>query len=49
MWLLKEQLIQLKNTSNYVLQHYKNQDGKLMSVDEFFPEWRKIIELINRN
>ena len=42
-------LIQLKNTNNYVLQHYKNQDGKLMSVDEFFPEWRKIIDLLNRN
>ena len=43
------QLIQLKNTSDYVLQHYKDQDGKLMSVDEFFPEWRKIIDLLNRN
>ena len=42
-------LIQLKNTNNYVLQHYKDQDGKLMSVDEFFPEWRKIIDLLNRN
>ena len=33
----------------YVLQHYVDKNGKLMNVDEYFPEWRKIIDLLNRN
>ena len=33
----------------YVLQHYLDREGNPMEVDKYFPEWRKIIDLINRN
>ena len=33
----------------YVLQHYFDKDGNEMNLNEFFPEWKKIIDLINRN
>ena len=36
-------------TQGYVLQHYKDKDGNLMDIDKYFPEWRQLIELINRN
>ena len=39
-----------KNISEgFVLQHVKDREGKDMEIDKYFPEWRKIIELINRN
>ena len=46
------QLIPLKDSKpsdGYVLQHYKDKNGNTMTIDEFFPEWRKIIDLLNRN
>jgi hypothetical protein len=36
-------------TQGYVLQHYKDKLGNEMDVDKYFPEWRQIINLINRN
>ena len=36
-------------TQGYVLQHGKDKEGNIMDIDKYFPEWRKIIELINRN
>lgn len=33
----------------YVLQHAVDKDGNKIDVDKYFPEWRKIIDLINRN
>jgi hypothetical protein len=45
-------LIPLNDTNvseGFVLQHFKDKDGNVMEIDKYFPEWRKIIELINRN
>ena len=36
-------------SEGFVLQHFKDKDGNKMEIDKYFPEWRKIIELINRN
>ena len=36
-------------SEGFVLQHFKDRDGNEMEIDKYFPEWRKIIELINRN
>ncbi len=36
-------------SEGYVLQHVKDRDGNEMDIDKYFPEWKKIIELINRN
>lgn len=36
-------------SEGFVLQHFKDREGKEMEIDKYFPEWRKIIELINRN
>lgn len=36
-------------TSGYVLQHVLDKDGNPLDIDKYFPEWRKIIDLINRN
>lgn len=36
-------------TQGYVLQHGQDKEGNIMDIDKYFPEWRKIIELINRN
>jgi hypothetical protein len=33
----------------YVLQHYTDKAGNIMEIDKYFPEWRKIVDLINRN
>ena len=33
----------------YVLQHYKDKNGNDMDVDKYFPEWKMLIDLINRN
>ena len=37
------------DSKGYVLQHVKDREGKDMEIDKYFPEWRKIVELINRN
>lgn len=36
-------------SEGFVLQHFKDKDGNTMEIDKYFPEWKKIIELINRN
>lgn len=36
-------------SDGYVLQQYRDKSGKLIEIDEYFPEWRKIIDLLNRN
>ena len=36
-------------SQGYVLQHYKDKLGNEMDVDKYFPEWRQIVNLINRN
>ncbi len=36
-------------SQGYVLQHYQDKLGNVMEVDKYFPEWRAIINLINRN
>ena len=36
-------------SEGYVLQHVQDREGNPMEIDKYFPEWRKIIELINRN
>ena len=36
-------------TQGYVLQHYMDKLGNVMDVDKYFPEWRQIVNLINRN
>jgi hypothetical protein len=36
-------------TQGYVLQHYIDKLGNVMDVDKYFPEWRQIVNLINRN
>lgn len=36
-------------SQGYVLQHYKDKDGNIMDIDRYFPEWRQLIDLINRN
>ena len=45
-------LIPLNNEDEeegYVLQHVVDKDGNPIEADKYFPEWRKIIDLINRN
>ena len=42
-------LVESDSTQGYILQHYKDKDGNLMDIDKYFPEWRQLIELINRN
>ena len=45
-------LIPLKEddeTHGYVLQHVLDKEGQPLEIDKYFPEWRKIIDLINRN
>ena len=42
-------LVENDPTQGYVLQHYKDIEGNLMDIDKYFPEWRQLIELINRN
>ena len=36
-------------SEGYILQHGQDREGLPMEIDKYFPEWRKIIELINRN
>jgi hypothetical protein len=36
-------------TSGYVLQHVLDKEGQPLDIDKYFPEWRKLIDLINRN
>ena len=33
----------------YILQHVQDINGEPLDIDKYFPEWRKIIDLINRN
>ena len=33
----------------FILQHVIDREGNQIEIDKYFPEWRKIIELINRN
>ena len=36
-------------SKGYILQHVLDKEGQPLSMDKYFPEWRKIIDLINRN
>ena len=36
-------------SQGYVLQHYQDKLGNIMEIDKYFPEWKQIINLINRN
>lgn len=42
-------LIENDPSQGYILQHVKDRDGNAMDIDKYFPEWRQIIDLINRN
>ena len=36
-------------SKGFILQHVVDREGNQMEVDKYFPEWKQIIELINRN
>ena len=42
-------LVDDDESQGYVLQHYQDKLGNIMEVDKYFPEWKQIINLINRN
>ena len=45
-------LIPLDDTDEkqgYVLQHVIDKNGEPLEINKYFPEWKKIIDLINRN
>ena len=42
-------LVDDDESQGYVLQHYQDKLGNMMEVDKYFPEWKQIINLINRN
>ena len=42
-------LIEEDESQGYVLQHVQDKEGNILEIDKYFPEWRKIIEFINRN
>ena len=42
-------LIEEDPSQGYVLQHHLDRQGNVIEIDKYFPEWRQIINLINRN
>lgn len=42
-------LVDGDESQGFVLQHYQDKTGNIMEIDKYFPEWRQIINLINRN
>ena len=36
-------------SKGFILQHVVDKEGNEIEIDKYFPEWRQIIELINRN
>lgn len=42
-------LVDDDESQGFVLQHYQDKLGNPMEIDQYFPEWKQIINLINRN